>query len=198
MQQVVLIHGGDSFLTYKEYVRFLRSIKITRASLRPQRGWKANLADDLGRGWEVLQPTMPNKMNARYAEWKIWFEKYRPFIRSQAIFVGHSMGGIFLAKYLSEHRWPKKIKAVLFVAPPHNRTEGVGDFRLRRPLAKIANQVPTIIVFHSVDDPIVPYREMSAYVKAIPNIETYSFKNRGHFTQPHFPELVRVLKTIRG
>lgn len=196
LRQVVVVHGGDSFTNRASYVRFLRSIKITGQSLRLRRGWKANLQADLGRGWQVIQPTMPNKLNARYEDWKIWLEKYRPLIHQGAIFIGHSLGGIFLVKYFSEHRWPKKIQAVILVAAPYTRTNGIGDFRLRRPLTKLASQVHRIELFYSIDDPVVPYHELVAYQRAVPHARVHLFTKRGHFTQARFPELVRLLKTI--
>lgn len=196
MKQVVVIHGGDSFQKRSEYVRWLRSIAIPSPALKAQRGWKANLRTDLGRGWDIVRPTMPNDMNARYEDWKIWFEKYRPYIKTNAIFIGHSLGGIFLAKYFSERNWPKRIKAVVLVAPPYNRTTGVGDFRLRRPLTNLARQVKRIFIFHSHDDPIVPFRELAAYQRALPQAVIFPLKNKGHVTGSHFPELVALLKTL--
>lgn len=195
-QQVVVIHGGDSFLRRKEYLRFLRSIKITAASLRPRSGWKANLAADLGRGWQVIRPAMPNDMNARYDEWKIWLEKYRPHIKANAIFIGHSQGGIFLAKYFSENSWPKKIRALILIAPPHKRTKGIGDFRLNKSLTRLHHQIQQVIIFHSIDDPVVRYSEMAAYGKALPNAVLRTLTNRGHINQTHFPELVRLIKKL--
>ncbi len=197
MKQVVIIHGGDSFTSRREYLAFLRSMNITRASLKPRLGWKANLQSDLGRGWQVVQPAMPNKGNARYGEWKVWFEKYRPFITSGTLFIGHSLGGIFLAKYFSENQWPKKIGAIILVAAPHNRTKGIGDFRLVKPLTKLAKQAPLVFLFQSASDPLVSFSEMTAYHRALPNAKVHTLSRRGHFTQGHFPELVRLLKTIR-
>ena len=139
---------------------------------------------------------MPNDINARYAEWKIWLEKYRPFIRSNAVFVGHSQGGIFLAKYFSETTWPKNVGALILVAPPHNRTKGIGDFRLQKSLTKLGRQIQNITIFHSTDDHIVPYAEMAVYGKALPGVQLRTLKKRGHITQAHFPELVRLIKSL--
>ena len=46
---------------------------------------------------------MPNKGNAVYEEWKMIFEKFALALSPDTIYVGHSLGGIFLAKYISEN-----------------------------------------------------------------------------------------------
>ena len=50
------------------------------------------------------------RTNARYEEWKIWFERMIPFLNDNVILVGHSLGGIFFVKYLSENLLPIKSK----------------------------------------------------------------------------------------
>src|SRR5262245_41584597 len=129
--QVVVIHGGTSFAKYSEYLRFLKNEELTVQKMKPRKGWKYYLKSELGRGFEVLQPRMPNPMNAKYAEWKLWFEKVIPFLHGEVILVGHSMGGLFLAKYLSTATFPKKITALFLLAAPFSKadkTEDPSDF----------------------------------------------------------------------
>ena len=65
---------------------------------------------------------MPNSMNARYKEWKIMFNKFLPFFKNNLVLVGHSLGGIFLAKYLSENKLPKRYWRH-FWSPRHTATK---------------------------------------------------------------------------
>src|SRR4051812_18846652 len=109
-QQILVIHGGDTFETYEEYIRDLKKSKLDLNQIRKV-GWKQNLAKKLGKNFDVLSPKMPNALNARYKEWEIWFEKIIPLLDKNIVLVGHSLGGIFLVKYLSENSFPKKIKA---------------------------------------------------------------------------------------
>jgi len=102
-KQVIFIHGGGNFDSYKSYLSFLRRDKFDINELKKKK-WKDSLDKDLGSKFEVLMPKMPNSSNAKYLEWKIWFEKLLPFINQEVIFVGKSLGGIFLAKYLSENK----------------------------------------------------------------------------------------------
>lgn len=198
MPQVIVIHGGDSFLTYRAYLRFLKTVPVSRQSWLPSRGWKANLPTDLGRGYEVLQPRMPNAMNAHYREWVIWLRRMLPFVKRNAILIGHSQGGLFLVKYLSEHAWPKPIGGLFLVAPPHNSTKGVGDFRITGSLRRIRQQCKHITFIYSRDDTTVPIREMKKYQPELPEAEYVVFEKRGHFRMEHFPELVRRIRHLKG
>ena len=136
---------------------------------------------------------MPNKENARFEEWKIWFEKMTPFLKDGVVLIGHSLGGLFLAKYLAEHDFSKKIAGLFLVAAPYAR---VGDFELPESLEGLARQVVKIVLIASKDDRVVPFSELEVYQKQLPDAEVVSFDDRGHFNQPDFPELVNIIKSI--
>ena len=117
-KQVVLIHGGDTWESYEVYLDYLKKYTISsfeRHALR-KGDFQENLAKDLGNELQVIRPEMPSKRNAKYLEWKIWFEKFFPFLNDEVILVGSSLGGTFLVKYLSENLFPKKIKAIFLIA----------------------------------------------------------------------------------
>src|SRR5262245_26007592 len=120
-KQVVLIHGGDSFRSRREFLRALKTWPVSIKTFLPGSDWKGSLPQVLGRGWQVLSPKMPNKMNARYQEWEIYLQRMLPFVKNNAVVIGHSLGAMFLVKYLSKHWWPKRLKALILIAAPDNR-----------------------------------------------------------------------------
>ncbi|TSC91414.1 MAG: hypothetical protein CEN90_543 [Parcubacteria group bacterium Licking1014_17] len=193
-KQIIVIQGGDSFNTYKEYISSLKNWEVTIDKFRHYKDWKVTLPQKLGKSYDVLMPRMPNKTNARYEEWKIWFERMFPFLNGEVILIGHSLGGMFLAKYLAENDFPKRIKKLFLIASPHNRTEDIGDFLLPKSLKKISEQTKNIYLFHSKDDPSVPFSELAAFRKQLPKAKAIIFKDRGHFNQKEFPELIRLIK----
>lgn len=197
MKQVVVIHGGDAFDKYEDYIKYLEGFELTEERLR-KKGWKDNLQKDLGEDFDVLTPRMPNSMNARYKEWKIWFEKIIPLLDKEIILIGHSLGGIFLAKYLSENTYPKKIKAVFLVAAPYNTVSyhPLVDFNIELSLDNFSKQAGKIFFFHSKDDKIVPFDNFKRYKKELPEAETRVFTDRGHFNSESLPELVEDIKSI--
>ena len=198
-QQVVIIHGGTAFNTYKNYISFLKNREITLDRLRLQRDWKDTLSEKLGKNFDVLSPRMPNGTNARYKEWKIWFERIIPFFKQNVIFLGHSLGGIFLAKYLSENTFPVKIKATILVAAPfddEDSGESLSDFKLPPSLKKFSEQGGEIYLIQSKDDSVVRFGELEKYKQALPEAKTMAFKDREHFNQEFFPEIIKLIRTL--
>jgi uncharacterized protein len=198
-KQVIVIHGGDAFATYEEYISFLKSFQIDFERYRSEAvGWKRNLQKALGEGYEVVLPDMPNWTNAKYAEWKIWFEKLFPYLNPEVILVGHSMGGAFLAKYLSEEHFPKTISGTFLVAAPFDADEGrqLVEFAIKKPLDQFESQGGRIFLYHSKDDPVVDIAECEKYQKYLKSAVVRTFTDRGHFNQESFPELVKDIKNL--
>jgi predicted alpha/beta hydrolase family esterase len=196
--QVIIIHGGDTFDTYMEYLEYLKGRQVTLEYLL-KKGWKSTIDQKLGPEFQVIAPQMPNKHNAKYLEWKIWFEKLIPFIEEEAIFIGHSMGGIFMAKYLSENNFPKKIKATFLIAAPYDASQSLyslGDFALTEPLERFQGQGGQIFLYQSTDDPVVDFSDFEKYQKALPKACSMVFEGKGHFNQEQFPELVGDLRAL--
>lgn len=197
-KQVIVIHGGDTFDTYEDYLTFLKSFEINFEKLKTKK-WKDSLGEKLGSDFEVVMPQMPNKFNAKYLEWQIWFEKLIPFFAEEVIFVGHSLGGIFLAKYLSENQYPKKIKATFLVAACFDDRDAdysLADFVLPSTLIKLQEQGGKLYLYHSKDDPVVPFTDVQKYQQQLPNAHLTVFTDRGHFDQPEVPELVKDIQNL--
>lgn len=198
MKQIIVIHGGSTFESYEDFIDWIKTENVTIDSFKPRKDWKASLQEKLGTDYEILSPRMPNRDNAKYTEWRIWFERMIPFVRDDAIFIGHSMGGIFLAKYLSENKFPNKILAVLLVSSPYEswEDESVGDFILPKDLS-LLKQAKDIHLFFSKDDPIVPFSHFEKYKEKLPNAKTRIFSDRGHFMQEEFPEIIEIIQSLK-
>jgi len=197
-KQIVVIHGGDTFDTYEEYIKHLKKAKFNpdRDENRGKR-WNRTLGERLGNNFTVLFPTMPCKYNAKYKEWNIWFEKLFPYIKDNVVLIGHSLGGTFLAKYLSENSFPKKISATYLVAAPYDdkdSEDSLGDFVLPDSLEKFEKQGGRIFIYQSKNDPFVPFVEVEKYTKALPRAEKKIFETKGHFMREEFPELIESIR----
>jgi hypothetical protein len=116
------------------------------------------------------------------------------------ILLGHSLGGIFLAKYLSENKFPKKILAIFLISAPYEDKDAdysLCDFILPKSLSRLQKQGDKIFLYHSKDDSVVPFADLEKYKQAIPGAKAVIFKNKGHFDQAEFSELIRNIRNLK-
>ena len=197
-----MIHGGMTFKNKADYLRFLKTRQI---SIEKKIKWGEEYLDkELGKGFEIIRPRMPLQDDAKYYDWKIYFEKHIPYLRNNIILIGGSLGGIFLAKYLSEHKFPKKILSTYLVCPPFDNTvvgeDLVGGFKLKSDLSLIEKNSRNLYLLFSKDDDIVPVSQAEKYRKKLKNAKIIVYKSKnGHFKISKFPEIVRMIKNdVRG
>ena len=195
--QVLLIHGGMTFKNRKDYLKWLKTRKIF---IRPRLSWSGNyLSEKLGKGFEIIRPRMPLSENAKYREWKIYFEKHIPYLKNNIILVGSSLGGIFLAKYLSENKFPKTILSTYLVCPPYDdalpEEDLVGGFALKSSLSRLDKSSKNLYLMFSEDDDVVPVSHAKKYAKKLKNARIIIYKSKsGHFKIPKFPEIIKMIK----
>ena len=109
MKILIFIHGADSFSSDETYLAYLESQYVLSSTSpwedRETLNWKLPIARKWREEWGVVyMPTMPNKQNAKYRDWKIVFEGILGQMGSEdeVTLVGGSLGGCFLLKYFSE------------------------------------------------------------------------------------------------
>ena len=156
--QIVLIHGGTTFKSRKDYLDYLKTRPI---SIKRKASWSGDyLEKKLGKNFEFIRPRMPLQDNAKYGDWKILFERYVPRLSGKIILIGSSLGGIFLAKYLSENKLPKKILSTYLICPPFDgmlsAEDLVGGFKLGSNLSLIEKNSKNLYLLFSANDDIVP------------------------------------------
>jgi len=198
-KQILIINGGTTYSNYNNYIEDLKNKKIDLEKFKYQLGWKESVASDLGDEYEVFVPKMPNITNAKYNEWRIWFERVILLLNEDVILVGHSLGGIFLAKYLSENIIKIKPMAVILVAAPFKSSiidEELASFSLTRTLKNFNEQISNIILFQNTNDPVVPIENVWMYKKQLPDSKIIVLEADDHFKQEHFPELVDLIKSL--
>lgn len=188
-QQVIYIHGGEGWQTYEDYLTYLQMTDvIVDPREEPLKRWSKTLPERLGDGFQVLYIQMPSKQNAKYSEWKIWFERHLQFFDEEVILIGHSLGANFLAKYLSENTFPHRILSLHLVAGCFGEP---GGFELLEDLSNIERQIEDITIYHSRDDDVVPFTAAEKYKTFLPSAKLVEFSDRGHFLGEEFPELVQ-------
>ncbi len=198
-RQVIVIHGGNPYINEEQYIGQLKEKTVYLDALKESsRRWNRNLDKFLDTDkFQCIFPVMPCKQRAVYEEWKIWFERHLPLLDKEVILVGHSLGGSFLTKYLTENNIDKKILSLHLVASPVTGgvTDDLGDFTPNKDLfSKLSEICEDIHLCFSKDDTVVSFDQMNHYTEALPNANQHIFKDRGHFSGTEFPELVENIK----
>lgn len=136
-------------------------------------------------------PEMPDAYKPDYQKWKNEFEKLS--VDQESILVGHSCGGGFLMRWLSEN--DQQIKKLILVAPwvdpDRRKTTDFFEFTINPDIAERIEEIQMLI---SDDDEPEIHTSGEIIRKSLPNIAFHSFHNYGHFTfeemkTEKFPEL---------
>ncbi len=189
-------------MTFRNQKDYLSCLKNRKISLEKRINWAQNyLEKKLGNGFQIIRPRMPLQDNAKYKDWEIFFERYIPHLKDNVILIGCSLGGIFLTKYLSEHKFPKKIKAVFLVCAPfddsHSDEDLAGGFNLKSDLSLIEKNTKNLAFLFSKDDECVTIYHAEAYRKKLPDAKIIIYKSKnGHFNVPTFPEIIKMVKKL--
>jgi uncharacterized protein len=145
-------------------------------------------------GYDTQTPEMPEAYAPDFVKWQTTFERY--ILSSNSLLIGHSCGGGFLLRWLSEHAIV--VKRVVLVAPwldPFGlKCPEFFEFQIDpRMLARTDVQI-----LYSDNDS----EEITASVEkiraALPAVSAQLFKGYGHFCladmrQHDFPELLRIV-----
>ena len=141
-------------------------------------------------------PEMPKPYEPVYKDWKREFERYD--LNEDTTLVGHSCGGGFLVRYLSETQ-DVKVGQVVLVAPwtDEEKSLNTGMFDFEVDPSFIERTAGTTI-FHSTNDDQAMHDTVNMLRAKVPNIGYKEFENHGHFclkdmNTREFPELLEAL-----
>jgi predicted alpha/beta hydrolase family esterase len=144
----------------------------------------------------AARPEMPRAYAPDYPTWQREFERYD--ITPHTMLVGHSCGGGFLIRWLSEHP-SVRVGRVALVAPwldpDSDRAPGFFAFTLDPGLAA---RTDGLVVFNSDNDGEGVQRSAHLIRDSVPGVEYREFHGYGHFCAgdlggPQFPDLLVAL-----
>ena len=187
MKNAILIHGTSSKEEYYDG-------KYPSASNSHWFPWLSKQL--IIRDIPTVSVEVPNSYAPDYELWKQEFERFD--IGDETILVGHSNGGGFLVRWLSENP-DTNVDKVILVAPwldPDNEKQNkFFDFNID---SKLPSRTKGAVIFNSDDDMDSVLKSVEMLIEQIPNIEYREFHNYGHFTLgsmggAEFPELLKEL-----
>lgn len=142
-----------------------------------------------------IAPEMPRSFYPEYEAWKKELERFE--IDEQTILIGHSCGGGFLVRWLSENPSVKVGKVVLVapwmgIRPDQDFDSSFFDFTIN---PEIASQTRGMTIYNSDDDVAEIQESVELLRQKLHNIRYREFSGYGHFTimsmgTEEFPELV--------
>lgn len=186
MKNAVIVHGMPP---KREYL-IARTLGM-KASKFHWLGW---LGSQLRKnGYEVWAPEMPHPWRPEYELWKAQVEKAK--IGPDTLLIGHSCGGGFWLRYLSEN--PKlRVGRVVLVAPwidvPRKIAPDFFNFKFDK---QLVSRTKGVSIIYSDDDMKAISLSVEQIRKELVGVNYLEFRGYGHFTifkmhTRRFPELV--------
>ncbi len=129
-------------------------------------------------GIETQAPEMPGMYEPNYEKWKGMLERFTP--DEETVLVGHSCGGGFLVRWLSETN--RKVNKVVLVAPwldpEHVIDPTFFAFEID---PNIVSKTKGLTVMYSTDDYPDVLQSVETLKAKIPGAKFEEFTDKGHF-----------------
>lgn len=196
---VIFVHGGEAWENRDIYRQKMQSGELNsywyssffdNAIDGSKPNWKTELANYCNLNHvSLIKPKMPNKTNADYTKWKWVFEQSLPFINSQTVLIGHSLGSMFLTKYLAENK--VDCKSIFLVSGGIWTT--LDGFECPENLSELMKLGNKVNIIHSDDDKIVDPKLSYELHLALPEAKLLITQGEGHFGGQS-PELLELIK----
>ena len=144
------------------------------------------------RGIEAQAPEMPGFYEPNYTKWKEMLERFTP--DEDTILIGHSCGGGFLIRWLSEN--DVKVGKVVLVAPWLDPEKNIDpdffDFDFD---VNLADKTQGLSIMYSTDDFSDILTTVDVLKSKLDNVNFREFDGKGHFVlssmkTEKFPELL--------
>ena len=150
-------------------------------------------------GVEVHSPDFPNSNAPVYGEWKAFFEQnLRGKINECTILLGHSLGGGFIQRYLSEASL--KVAEIVLIAPTINDC-GIPPisnfFSVPFDYQRIKNSADNIFIYSGGKDPFIPASDGKFLVEKL-SAHYRFFPDCGHWGQSELEHHAELQPYARG
>jgi len=182
MRNALILHGMPSWEEYSD----------SGLPAPPDRHWLPWLRLELSlAGVDAQAPELPEPYRPVYEAWRKTFESFE--IGSETLLAGHSCGGGFIVRWLSEGS--RRVGRVALVAPwldPFGELDtGFFDFELD---PRLIERTDGVVVFYSRDDREGVLESVERLRGSLPALDLRELNGYGHFVEDSmgtdaFPEL---------
>ena len=161
----------------------------------------ASLQRELGAGYEVRYPRMPDEDDPSDAVWGPVIGQELAHLDAGAVVVGHSVGGTLLVRALSDQPpQQRELGGVVLVSAPFVGAGGWPgeEFGFAVGLgARLPRGVPVHVV-HGLADRTVPSSHAELYARAIRQAQLHLLPGRDHQLDDDLGDVARVIQREAG
>jgi uncharacterized protein len=159
----------------------------------------ASLREQLGSGYEVRYPALPNESEPDYATWKNCIADELTIVGDNALLVGHSIGASVLIKFLADGGFKQSIAGAFLVATPFWHDHEVWRWKEAELPQDVADRLPRgvpVFLYHGREDEIVPFSHLAMYAKALPQATVRALGGRNHQINDDLTEVADDIKRV--
>jgi pimeloyl-ACP methyl ester carboxylesterase len=158
-----------------------------------------SLGRELGAGYEVRYPRMPDEGGPSYVRWSAAIRREMADLDDGAVVVGHSVGAVILVNALAEQPPEKGLEAIVLIAAPFVGEGGwPGDeFELTNDLGTRLPPSVRVHVFHGLQDKTAPPSHAALYALAIPQAQAHRLPRRDHQLNNDLSEVAEAIRSGR-
>lgn len=165
-------------------------------------GWDLRLVEslrhELGPGYDVRYPRMPNEADPQLRAWASMLEGELAALRPGAVVVGHSAGGTVAIDVLAGSLVVPPLAAIVTIAAPFIGRGG-WEFDELAPRADLAEQLPDgvpLVMFHGEADDVVPVEHVERYREILPRALVRRLAGRDHQLNDDMSEVAGEIRAL--
>ena len=158
----------------------------------------ASLTRELGKGYEIRYPRMPDEQAPSYPVWKTALQREIAALGEAAILVGHSVGGTILINTLAERAPERSLAGVILISAPFVGPGGWPgeDIEPRADLGARLPPATPIYLYHGSKDDTAPCAHVDLYQQAIPQARVRKLEGRDHQLNDDLSEVAVDIKSL--
>lgn len=158
----------------------------------------ASLQSELGPGYEVHFPKMPDEASPAYIPWKRHIAEALAALGNDVLLVGHSLGAAILLKLLVEKEDRHGTSGAFLIAAPFCGDGGWAWEEAELPKDAGKRLPLPLFFYHSRDDEEVPYAHLDFYREAFPNAGLRRLSGRNHQLNDDLSEVAADIRNFTG
>ena len=157
-----------------------------------------SLRRELGPGYEVRYPRMPDEADPDYTRWKAAIIEAIGGLDDGVILVGHSVGGTILVNVLAEAAPARRIAGLILVAAPFVGAGGWPGGEIE-PMAGVGARLPdamAVHLYHGDRDETAPLAHADLYEAAMPAARVHRLPGRDHQLNDDLSEVAVAVRAL--